>query len=94
MSHKITLEEEKNTAIRYVYNSQEYVRKYTWHGKNQVNRILQPKNLAWLLFHEIKSHQMTKYANKHLQEQVKGGDRAFWIMAFLCLATLAINLFL
>jgi len=40
------------------------------HGWTQVNRTLQPKNIAWLLFHEVQLHDLTKYANKHLQERL------------------------
>lgn len=71
MSNKITLEEEKKVGASYAYIPQEQIRKVMKHGRNQIIRILQPKNLAWLLYHETQLHELTKYANKHLQEKLE-----------------------
>ena len=70
MSKRITIEEEKEMASWYTYYTQRGVRDKTGHGWTQVNRTLQPKNIAWLLFHEMQSHDLTKYANKHLQKEL------------------------
>lgn len=71
MSHKITLEEEKKMASWYDRLSQNQIRKRSGHGWTQVNRSLKAKNIAWLLYHEMQDHSLTKYANKHLQEKLK-----------------------
>lgn len=70
MSKRITIEEEKEMAIWYPYFTQRQIKLMSGHGWTQVNRTLQPKNIAWLLFHEMQSHDLTKYANKHLQERL------------------------
>lgn len=71
MSHKITPEEEKKIASWYDRLSQDQIRKRSGHGWTQVNRALKAKNIAWLLYHEMQDHSLTKYANKHLQEKLE-----------------------
>lgn len=71
MSDKITFEEEKKIASWYDRLSQDQIRKRSGHGWTQVNRTLKAKNIAWLLYHEMQDHSLTKYANKHLQEKLE-----------------------
>lgn len=80
MSQKITLEEEKEMASWYYRLSQNQIRERSWHGWTQVNRALKAKNISWLLFHELQLHDITKYANKHLQEKNKFQEKMFWLM--------------
>lgn len=70
MPKRITIEEEKEVGRLYAWFSQAEIREQTNHGTTQIARILQSKNLAWLLYHEIAEHGLTKYANKHLQKEL------------------------
>lgn len=94
MSNKITLEEEKKVGASYAYRSQEQIRKVMKHGRNQIIRILQPKNLAWLLYHETQLHELTKYANKHLQERLKTDVKLFFLIFVLSVINLLGVIFL
>jgi len=92
MSKKITIEEEKRIASWYGDElcSQEYIRRNLHHGRNQVNRILRPKNIAYLLYDEMELHDVTsvysdiyKEENERLNEQAIIDNRAFWWMTWL-----------
>jgi len=85
MSKKITIEEEKRIASWYGDElcSQEYISRNLHHGRNQVNRILRPKNIAYLLYDEMELHDVTKEENEHLNEQAIIDNRAFWWMTWL-----------
>lgn len=87
MSHKITLEEEKEVGKLYAYRSQASIRKRRGHGTTQIARILQPKNLANLLYHEMQDHSLTKWANKHLQEKLRESKFNEKILLFWLLIT-------
>lgn len=88
MSNKITLEEEKKMASWYDRLSQDQIRKRSGHGWTQVNRTLKAKNIAWLLYHEMQDHSLTKYANKHLQEVNKFQEKMFWLMTAVAIGIL------
>lgn len=94
MSHKITLEEEKEMAKSYAYRSQDSVRKRFGHGWTQVNRTLKAKNIAWLLYQEMQSHDLTKYANKYLQERIKMHIKFFYLIFVVSILNVLVQVFL
>lgn len=94
MSHKITLEEEKKIASWYDRLSQDQIRKRSGHGWTQVNRALKAKNIAWLLYHEMQDHSLTKYANKHLQERIKMHIKLFFMLFVVSLVNFLVVFFL
>lgn len=87
MSHKITFEEEKIVGSIYADFSQASIRRLRGHGTTQIARILQPKNLAKLLYYEMESHGRTKYVNKDLQEKLRESKFNEKILLFLLLIT-------
>ena len=92
MSHKITLEEEKIVGSIYADFSQASIRRLRGHGTTQIARILQPKNLAKLLYYEMESHGRTKYVNKDLQEELNWAKIILvvtWFSTWICWFLLA-----